>query len=234
MIISHRYGFIFLKTNKTAGTSVEIGLSRFCDDPADIITHLSPEEEELRAEAGGRPSSFYRAPWYYYTPVDWYRRIVAGEPKELFYNHIPAWKLKKRLPANVWNGYYKFCIERNPWDRVISQYFWRYRDLPEDKRPSIDEFLESSHVRSLKRKGYHLYTIRGAMQVDKVCRYESLTEDLESVRQNLGLPEAIELPKTKSTYRSDRRHYRDVLTPPQRDRIAVLFREEIELMGYEF
>jgi len=234
MIISHRYRFIFLKTNKTAGTSVEIGLSRFCDDSEDIITHLSPEEESLRAEVGGCPSGFYRAPWYYYTPLDWYRRIIAGEAKELFYNHIPAWKLKKRLPADVWNNYYKFCVERNPWDRVISQYFWRYRTLPESKRPSIDEFLESSHVRSLKRKGYYLYTVRGTMQVDKVCRYESLAEDLDFVRQHLKLPEAIELPTTKSTYRSDRRHYRDVLTDRQRDRIAELFREEIELMGYEY
>lgn len=233
MILCHKYRFIFLKTNKTAGTSVEIALSRFCEE-RDIVTHLSPEEETLRESVGGRASEHYHSHWMRYHPGDWYRRIVHGERKEKFYNHIPAWKLKKRIPQDVWDGYYKFCVERNPWDRVISQYFWRYRDLPEDRRPSIDAFLESSHVRSLKRKGYHLYTIQGAMQVDKICRYENLSEDLESVRQNLRLPEAIELPKTKSTYRSDRRHYRDVLTEPQRDRIAEMFREEIELMGYEY
>jgi hypothetical protein len=30
MILSHRYRFIFLKTGKTAGTSVEIALSEYC------------------------------------------------------------------------------------------------------------------------------------------------------------------------------------------------------------
>ncbi|MEL6382956.1 MAG: chondroitin 4-O-sulfotransferase, partial [Cyanobacteria bacterium J06626_18] len=30
MIISHEYKFIFLKTRKTAGTSIEIALSKFC------------------------------------------------------------------------------------------------------------------------------------------------------------------------------------------------------------
>lgn len=234
MIVSHNYRFIFLKTNKTAGTSVEIALSRFCDHPDDIVTHLSEAEEKQREEAGGYPSKLYLASWYQYNPLDWYRKLVSGESKEYFYNHIPARKLRRRLPPQVWNGYYKFCIERNPWDRVISQYFWRYRDLAGEKRPSIDEFLESSHVRSLKRKGYHLYTINNELQVDKVCRYENLPEDLEQVRQHLGLPEPLDLPQTKSTYRSDRRPYRDVLNERQRDRIAERFREEINLMGYQF
>lgn len=233
MIVCHQYRFIFLKTNKTAGTSVEIALSRFCGE-GDIITHLSAEEEQLRAEMGGYPSQRYPAPWTHYHPGDWLRRLFRGERKRRFYNHIPAYKLKKRLPREVWNNYYKFCVVRNPWDRVISQYFWRYKDIPEERRPSVDEFLESTHVRSLVRKGYELYTINGQVQVDRICRYENLSEDLEAVRQHLGLPEPLQLPKTKATYRSDRRHYRDVLTPDQRDRIAELFRDEIALTGYEF
>ncbi|WP_275670288.1 hypothetical protein [Okeania hirsuta] len=40
MIISHKYKFIFLKTIKTSGTSIEIYLSRFCGDD-DVITPIS-------------------------------------------------------------------------------------------------------------------------------------------------------------------------------------------------
>ena len=60
MILCHKYRFIFLKTNKTAGTSVEIALSRFCEE-RDIVTHLSPEEETLRESVGGRASEHYHS-----------------------------------------------------------------------------------------------------------------------------------------------------------------------------
>ena len=53
MIISHKHKFIFVKTRKTAGTSIEIGLSKFCG-PEDIITPLAPRDNKMRDEAGFR------------------------------------------------------------------------------------------------------------------------------------------------------------------------------------
>ena len=233
MIVCHKYRYIFLKTTKTAGTSVEIALSRFCED-GDIITPISPVDEELRASLGGHPSQPYPAQWYEYHPLDWWRRLTKGKVKQRFYNHVPARKVRARLPADVWDNYYRFAIVRNPWDRVISQYFWRCRKLPEDQRPDMDEFLESSDVRSLMRKGFQLYSIGGQSQAHRLIRYENLAEELDEVRRHLGLPEALELPKAKGGHRTDRRHYREVLNEKQRDRIAELFRDELKITGYTF
>jgi len=61
MVISHRYKFIFLKTNKTAGTSVEIALPKFCGSD-DIITPIKLEDEENQEKLG------YRGPQNYLSP----------------------------------------------------------------------------------------------------------------------------------------------------------------------
>ena len=61
VIASHQHRFIFLKTRKTAGTSVEIALSKVCG-PDDIITEISPEDEKLRQAAGGRPPQNFESP----------------------------------------------------------------------------------------------------------------------------------------------------------------------------
>ena len=43
MLLSHTHKFIFVKTRKTAGTSIEVDLSKFMSDE-DIVTPIIPEE----------------------------------------------------------------------------------------------------------------------------------------------------------------------------------------------
>lgn len=52
MILSHDWRFLFLKTRKTAGTSVEIALSRICG-PLDVITPISPADQAQRNKDSG-------------------------------------------------------------------------------------------------------------------------------------------------------------------------------------
>jgi len=57
MIASFQHGFVFIKTRKTGGTSVEIVLSSWCG-AHDICTPLIPEDELIRARYGGSPLNF--------------------------------------------------------------------------------------------------------------------------------------------------------------------------------
>jgi hypothetical protein len=69
--------------------------------------------------------------------------------------------------------------------------------------------------------------------VDHIGRYGHLAAELDEIWTRLGLPE-LELPRAKGQFRGDKRHYRDILTPEERDRIAAVFHREIALLGYEW
>lgn len=44
---------------------------------------------------------------------------LLGIPKD----HRPAWRRRAECGAGAWNKWWKFCIVRNPWDRMVSWYF---------------------------------------------------------------------------------------------------------------
>ena len=229
MIVSHKNKFIFIKTNKTAGTSIEIALSKFCGDD-DVITPISRDDESTRTALGYRGPQNHLAPISDYGIRDHWRRWVLRKPKLRYYNHISAREVKQYLGDEVWKTYFKFCFERHPFDRVISLYYWRHKKEP---RPSMAEFLDSGVPSLLRKRGYDLYTIDGAVAVDRVCSYENMAEELARLEQQIGLDGHLELPRAKGSHRADRRNPRDVLDEADKQRIRELFRTEIDLFGYD-
>ncbi|WP_223424926.1 sulfotransferase family 2 domain-containing protein [Alcanivorax limicola] len=184
MIISHKHKFIFIKTCKTAGTSLEIALSKYCG-PDDIITPISAVDEQVRQSLGYLGPQHYLKARSEYTLADYWRWMRKREPISRFYNHIFAQDIQRLVPADVWNNYFRFSIVRNPFDRAVSRFFWRHRRgevSPEQFRSFLFKDPEALG-RNRKRT-----EIDGESVVDLMIRFEHLEEDLLTLSEKLGLP----------------------------------------------
>lgn len=214
MIVCHEHRFIFMKTLKTAGTSVEIELSRVCG-PGDTITPLPAEDEVLRVQRGGRPGQNYESP-----PL-----------VERVHEHIRASKVRRIIGRELWDGYYKFAIERNPWDAVVSLFYWMRRS---GKVGSFEQFLTMPNIEQLASRNYQAYHLKGEVAVDRVLRFEQLTDDLAEVWRHLSLPGEPALPRAKAGARPRGSDYRELYDDLSADRVRRTFARQIEELGYTF
>lgn len=229
MIVSHRHRFIFLKTKKTAGSSLEYALADLCGDE-DIITPASRDEEPVRR---GRKAQNFWLPAHQRSPINVVRAVFSEHPERYigFYNHMPAQRVKALLGDEMWSSYFKFAFERNPWDRQVSLYFWRFPDP--DTRPGFEAFLtERRYIR--KARNWSIYTINDQLAVDRIGRYESLEDDLKAICDDLGAGTPGPLPKLKTGTREGGRGYRQYYTDQTRAIVADWYQKEIEAFGYEF
>ena len=235
VIISHRHRFIFIKTRKTAGTSLEIALSEHCG-PEDVITPIIAEDEAIRSELGFPGPQNCRMPvrrlprvHMGYTP-----RQVASKIKRRratsFFNHIPAATVRRALGRDVWDSYFKFTVERNPFDKAVSQYWWSTRDR--DPRPELEDFLLD--FAPTQMSDWHIYSIGQEIAVDFVARQERLVDDLGILSARLGIDISLPAKRAKGAYRQDLRHFSESLTPVARSRVELVCWREIAAFGYHW
>jgi hypothetical protein len=228
MIISHKYKFIFIKTNKTAGTSLEVFLSGVCGEK-DIFTPVWPP-------ANGHLPRNYKGLWNPIPDLFWKRKsdfrylfknIIHFNK---FHSHIPALDVSKRIDKKIWNSYFKFCVERNPWDKTLSHYHMLAGRSSEPL--TLDQYLANNRL-CINYSNY--CDSNNKIMVDQVIKYESLNEELAALFSKFSIPFSGHLGVfEKSEYRKDRRHYREVFSSSQRKAVADAFQIEIDLHGYYF
>lgn len=166
MIVNHRYKYIFVKTTKTAGTSLEIGLSRSCG-PDDIVTPFGANDDEQYRES-----------------LDGYQNPCNYEQYDVE-EHSKASVIAQKIPSEWWNQYTKIAILRDPIDYTISRYYWDNRSkLQKGNAPTIDEW-----VRADTKKVWHnwrIHAIDNVPAMDFYVLYDRLIDDASLLSEQLG------------------------------------------------
>jgi hypothetical protein len=243
-IISHRHRYIFLKTRKTAGTSIEALLAQYAG-PDDIIaiSHDVTSESSLSTQNTNGPRDSLG--------ISGARRFAIRSLSQKritsqlgFYQHMTAKEVKESVGPDIWNKYTKITVERNPYHRLIS--FWRWRtawfglDIP------FEQFalsaLSAKPWKRISTKSYgfsnrpfYVLPLSRSICVDHVIRYEQLESDLKRIASIDGIlgGERIE---NFPTFKGSGSHYdlEQHYTTKIRNVARKCFRFEEERFGYEF
>jgi len=196
MIISHQHKFIFIKTRKTAGSSIEKYLTNY----------LGPDDICTGSEQDGTP-----------------RKNTTVTSGHKGYNFF-----RKKFSSIV-NDYFLFAVERNPWDKMVSHYYWAQKNGNWRTREGFDNFI-FRHCD--KYNDWDKYTnLDGSIIVDKLVKYENLHKEFLA----LPIPYNNELLHTfVKSDTSREKDYTKMYNEETKNIVANTFRNVIEHFSYTF
>ncbi|PIE39711.1 MAG: hypothetical protein CSA53_00120 [Gammaproteobacteria bacterium] len=229
MIVSHRYRFIFVKTHKTAGSSLEMSIGPL-SGASDIISHMETNLDSGVPRNYGPDGKLGAL----YSRHKLLRKVISRHSPKLgayYYEHMPAWRIRELVGEEVWGSYFKFCVERNPWDKVVSYYLWKVHGQNRKMLPFEQWIKRKPHRLPTDAE---LYFDGDHCLMDKVYEFRQLDEMIADLKIRTGIDIPKPLLREKTDIKTDRKPYQDYYNDDTRERIAQLFAREIALMGYEF
>ncbi len=216
MLVSHRHRFIYIKSIKTAGTSTEIYLEPYCIENIKE-TH---GRKMVRTDEGIIGSRLQQR---------------CAERYE-FYNHMPAKLIKDKIGEGIFNSYTKIINIRNPFDMMVSHYYFKptfalYSKVPMSFR---DYMLGTDVVRDLAQKYKDLMFIDDVFVIDEVIRFERLKTDLKSLIAKLDLPPTD---RTLGTYKKNTNketdNYKELYDEETAEHVRSHFKFYMDMFGYK-
>lgn len=204
MIISHKHKFIYFKSRKTAGTTIEVFLSAYCGEK-DIITRI-----------GEDGSNGYK--WH------------VPRNNNNFYNHDTVSSVYEKIKnKTIFKDYFKFTSVRNPWDKMVSMYHWLYKA---DNKRNFESWLMSCDWN--KNTLTQFYKLNNKIIVDEFIKYENLKEDIINICDIIGISfNEKYLLHLKRKAKKDR-NYKDYYTEKTKKKVEEKFKSEIIDLNYNY
>ena len=214
MIISRGRAYVFVHIPKTGGTSLATALeARAMKD--DVLIGDTPKARRRKS------------------------RLAALTPRGRLWKHATLADVDGVLSPDDLSRMFTFTLVRNPWDRVVSYYFW-LKDQQFD-HPAVASakslpfagFLETPAIQQSLRQSparHYMLDATGAEQCSLYIRLEAFEQDAAPLVAHLGFP--VSMPHLNTSRRAE--DYRTYYDSTTRQIVADVCAEDIERFGYRF
>lgn len=200
-MLSLRHDFLFVHIPKTGGNSVQ-----------NLLRDYSSDEIVVDPDKG----------------QDGVHRFNVRNKETGLRKHAKLAQYQAGLDPDVYARLFKFATLRNPWARMVSNFFSPHQGVTEwqrdafvafaNKKPTLREFISTDADRPL------------GSELDVLMRFEHLAADFETVCGKIGIPHRP-LPVVNA---SKSKHYSHYYDDELVETVRARFAEEIALGGYVF
>lgn len=158
------------------------------------------------------------------------RTIDAGNT-DFAEKHATFSEYSERYP-DVFTNYFKFTIVRNPYERLVSAWYWR-NNVVGDFHGTLADFAMAQNedwTMTARLKLNHVSLDESLKSLDFIARYENYLDDLKFICKRTGY-DLSELPLTNKTSHKRYTKYYDDETL---DLVNTRFKKDIDSFGYQF
>lgn len=147
--------------------------------------------------------------------------------------HLSYMEMKSVKDIRYTQNYYKFTIVRNPWERLVSEYFWQNLNA---SIPFTEFVTRTAKIvkNRIKIRGEYCH-FRPQVEflsddLDHILRFECYVVEVKALLLRLKI-EVQNLPHYGGTKHMDYRKYYNQETI---NSVARTYQDDIQLFGYEF
>jgi hypothetical protein len=205
MLLSKKQKFIFIHIPKTAGTSVFNALKLF------VL-------------------------WQYIATRILHKFNISPPFDPIpFPSHATATELIEAMGKETFDLYFSFAIVRNPWDLQVSLYKYILREEKHHHHSLVksfanfDKYLEWRCSEEVILQKDFIYSKEGELLVDFVGRFENLEADFAKICDRIGI--STSLPRLNV---SNTKPYQEYYNEKTKELLRETFKEDIDLLGYDF
>ena len=217
MIVSHSHKFIFFRVPKSGSSSIKL---------TPYFKQLAlPNNGKFAFRHDGKVSEEERN---FFSELKKDNSGLIMEP-----NHTESQACSLVLGKEVCEDYFKFAFVRNPWDRVVSRYFWGVKVNESQMMKEMNSQTFSDYVKNIELDGFASF-ICSQYQFTEGCdfigRTEILQEYFDEVCKIVGVPKQNLIKRNVSSHS----HYTEYYDDETREIIAQKYAKDIEYFGYKF
>lgn len=152
--------------------------------------------------------------------------------------------------SNKLREYYKWTVVRNPWERLVSLFFYSHQETNfhghKNKYHKFKDFIadlyfSSRYASTVFHLGKwpfesmpqldYLKDSKGMINLDHICYLPRIHDDFEIVKKACGFPSEWKYPHFGKSNHNDYRTYYDDFTTAC---VGYLYSDEIEYFGFDF